>query len=342
MDAAGTGTAGTLYQINTISDAQTLFGPASSLTAVVSEVLKRGSSPVIAAASKKATTPLIADRQAVWDNFSSDPNIRIRLTDSVVQSDLVALATSCTQAELAQHKQFCIVGMPTGTAKAAYLTAATAIQSKRACLIAPGVYNENGVLVSGALAAAAVAAEVSKNSDPSNDLDLWVVPFLTGIEKDTLGNPLFREKIVTGTLTNDFEDLLQGGVSPVMPSDSPGGVEITHLRTTYTTDRSYDALSTRIIYDQVFVDVKSYIMQMGFLHRPNNDTTRQALASGVEALLMQRQDWISPIVEADGTVGFNVSANPSPDHTQVIVGYQGLIIRGIQTIKVSANLTIPV
>jgi hypothetical protein len=342
-DNAGTGVVGTLYQIKTTSDAVTLFGPAAPLTLIISEVLKRGSSPVIAAASKKGTAPLLTDRQTVWDAMASDPNIRIRITDSIVQAELAALATSCTQAELAQHKQFCIVGMANATTKANLITAAAAIVSKRAVLVAPGVYDELGVLKTGAYAAAAVAAEVSKNPDPSNDLDLWQIPYLTGIETDTLGYPFFREKIVSGTLTNDFEDLLQGGVSPLMPTTAvSGGVQTSHLRTTYIADGSYDALSTRIIVDQVFVDVRDYVTAMGYLRRPNNEATRNAIASGVQALLMDRQDWIQAVTQPDGTKGFNVTVVPSSDQRQVIVGYGGQVVRGIQTIKVAAQLTIPV
>jgi hypothetical protein len=341
MDADGTGTVNTLYQIKSVNDAITTFGAVASLTQLITEIIKRGSSPVIAAASKKASAPLLTDRQPVWDNMASDPSIRIRLTDSIAQADLVALATSCNNAELAQHKQFCIVGMANATTKANLIAGATAIASTRCVLVGPGVYNEAGVLKTGSFAAACAAAMVSMNSDPSNDLDLYTVPYLTGIEKDSLGYPLWREKIVSGALVNDFEDLLQGGVSPLMPSDTPGGVQTSHLRTTYTADGSYDALSTRIIVDQVYVDVRNYINAMGYLHRPNNDDTRSALASGVEALLMQRQDWISPIAQADGSSGYNVTATPSTDQRQVIVAYSGVVIRGIQTIKVSARLTIP-
>ena len=341
MDAAGTATVGQFYQIATLSDAITAFGPASSLTTLLNEILKRGSSPVIAVASKKGSTPLIADRTPVWDNMSSDPTIRIRLTDTTTQSDLVTLATSCTNAELAQHKQFAICGMAAGTTKAVLTAAATAIGSKRAVLVAPGVYNEFGVLMSGAFAAAAVASIVSQNSDPSIDLDQTVIPYLTGLEIDSLGYSIFREKIVSAALVNDFEDCLQGGVSPLMPSTVPGGVMTTHLRMTYLTDSSYDALSTRIIVDQVFCDVRDYVIAMGYLRRPNDDATRDAIASGVDALLMERQDWISPVVEADGSLGYNVAVTASPDNRQVVVYYSGQVIRGIQTIKVSASLVIP-
>jgi hypothetical protein len=330
------------YQIKTIGDAVTAFGPASSLTLLCSAVINRGSSPVIAAASKKGTAPLLTDRQTVWDNMAGDRNIRIRLTDSTAQADHAALADSCEAAEQVQNKQFCIVGLATATPKATYITAAGAIASKRGVLVGPGVYDEQGVLQAGPFTAACVAAEVSKNSDPSNDLDLWTIPFLTGIEKDASGFPIFREKIVSGVATNDYEDLLQGGVSPLQPSFTPGGVMTTHLRMAWVTDSTYDALSTRLIVDQVFVDVKNYIYAGGYLRRGNTETTRNLIASGVESLLLLRQDWVQAVVQPDGTLGYNVSATASPDMRQIIVSFTGVVVRGVQTILVSAQLIISV
>lgn len=339
MDNDGTATVGNLYPISTISEAIVLFGAAASLTKIISAVIRRGSSPVLAAASKKGSAPVLADRQAVWDNLSSDKTVRVRLTDSTTQADLVALADSCEEADLIFNKQFCLVGMAASTTKANLLTAATAIASTRGILVAPAVYDQDGVLQSGSFAAACVAAEVSKNSNPANDLDLLSLVFLTAIEKDALGYPLFREKVVAGVAVNDFEDLLQGNVSPLQSSLTPGGVEITHLRTTLDGD-TYDALSTRIIVDQIFVDVRDYLNAMGFLHQGNTESTRARIVSGVENLLLQRQDWISPIVQGNGTLGYNVSAVSSNNGRQIIVGYGGAVVRGVQTIKVVGNLTI--
>jgi hypothetical protein len=162
---------------------------------------------------------------------------RIRLTDSETQADLVALATSCANADLLFNKQIAFVGMAAATTKANLIAAATALQgattptlvtspaSTRVVLVGPGVYDASGTLRGGSIAAAAVAAEVAKNADPSNDLDLWQIPILTGIEKDAAGLPLFRRKVVAGAAVNDFEDLLQAGVSPLQPSRVAGGVQ---------------------------------------------------------------------------------------------------------------------
>ncbi len=341
-DNDGSATAGSLYVVNTISEAATIFGAASLLTKLLTAVINQGAYPIVAGASKKGSLPSLSERQTVWDDLSSDSRVRLRLTDSVVQADLVALATSCVDAELLQYKQLAFGGLTTGATKAAQITAAGAIGSSRLCLVAPGVYDADGTLQTGSYASAVVAAEVAKNADLSNDLDLLELGLLAGIEKTASGLPVYRMKVAGGVKTNDFEDLLQGGVSPLMPSRiAATGVQISHLRTTYTATTAFDAISTRLIVDQVFVDVRDYIFAAGFLRRGNTEANRNALKAAVTALLFERIAWISPVTQADNTQGFNVSVTPSADMRQVTVSYEGRVVRGIQTIQVAARLTVP-
>lgn len=341
----GTAVVGTPYVISRADQCTALFGAASKLTALITAMLNAGAGPIIAVASAVSTTPTLVQRQAAWANLESDPNIRIRLTDSELQADIVALADSAANANLIYYKQIALAGLPSGTGKAALISAAAAVASgsqSRFILVAPGVYDANGVLQGGSYAAAIVAAEIAKNADPSNDLDLWQLPILTGIELDTNGLPVFRRRVVAGAAVDDFEDLLQAGVSPLRPSRVPGGAMTTHLRTVYITNSQWDNLYTRIIVDQIFLDVKAYVLDGGFLRAGNTPQTQARIVSGVEALLQARQSWISPITQPDGSVGYGVSATPSPDNRQVTVGYQGTVVRGINTVQVAANLTIPV
>lgn len=334
--------------INRLDQAATSFGTDSPLYRIIAAVLNRGAGPVIGIASVKTGVPTLAQRQAAWEKVESSEDVRIRLTDSEVQADIVALAVSCANASMIDNKQVAFVGMPLTTTKAALITAATAIAAggeipgSRTVLVGPGVYDETGTLRGGAFAAACVAAEVAKNSDPGNDLDLWDVPLLTGIELDAFGLPVFRRKVVTGVPMNDFEDLQQGGVSALQPSRVAGGVSLTHLRTTYITNSAYDSLYTRIIVDQIFIDVKSYIYANNFFRAGNTETTRARIQSGVQMLLQERNTWILPVTQPDGSLGYNVTVVPSADMRQVTVGYEGIVVRGISTVKVAGNLSIPV
>jgi len=342
--APGTAVAGTPYAVSRVDQAVSLFG-STKLATLITQLLNAGAGPVIAYASVMTGTATLAQRQAVWQSMESDVNIRLRLTDSEIQADLTALADSCNNANLVYNKQVAICGLASGTLKAALISAAGGFSpsgAPRAVLVAPGVYDSNGTLQGGSFAAACVAAEIAKNSDPTNDLDLWNVPALTGIELDTNGLPVFRRKVVSGTAVDDFEDLLQGGVSPLQPSRVPGGVMTSHLRTAYTTNTTFDNLYTRIIVDQVFLDVRDYILDGNFLRMGNTDKTRARIKSGVEALLNQRSAWITPITQPDGSMGYGVSVTPSANMRQITVGYQGTVVRGISTVQVAANLTIPV
>lgn len=348
-DAAGDAVVATMYSILRTDQAIQKFGPTTNrMTALINSLLTRGSGPVIAAASAKGATPTLVQRQTVWALMESDPTVRIRLTDSISQADLVAMATSLANANLINNKQVGFMGMASATAKAALITAAGAVAASgkegatRSVFVGPGVYDEFGTLRDGGFAAAYVASEVAKNGDPSNDLDLFVLPYLTAIEKDSAAMPVFREKVVSGVAVNDFEDLLQGGVSPLMTPPTPGGVSISHLRTTYTLDSTHDALMTRIIEDQIFLDVKQYVLTAGFLQQGNTPETRKRIKSGVDAVLHERIAWLSPLTQPDGSLGYGVDVTSSPDQRQVTVNYQGQIVRGIQTVQITGNLSITV
>lgn len=347
-DAGGTATVGVLYVINRIDESTGLFGVNSKLHLIVKALLDLGAGPVVASASAKGTTPTLVQRQAVWQAMEADPGIRLRITGSEVQADQVGLAQSVANANLLYNKQVAVIGGATGQTKANQIALADAIvaagteAAQRTVVAAPGVYDAVGTLRGGSYLAAVYAAEIAKNADPSNDLDLWNLPLLTGIERDTNGLPLFKRQVVAGAAVDDYEDLLQGGVSPAQPSRVPGGVMTTHLRMAYKVNTSFDSLYTRIIVDQVFVDVKNYILDNGFMRSGNTQPTRDRVKSGVEALLNERRSWISAIQQVDGSLGYNVTVVPSADMRQITVGYEGVVVRGISTVKVAANLSIPV
>lgn len=338
-DAGGTAAALTPVVVTELSQADTLFGPASLLAGLVKFVLLRGVPQVTAVVSKKGSAPLLADRQSAWEMLSENPAIRIRLTDSEAQTDLVALADSVEAATLINNKQIAFGGMATATSITGLTSAATAIISNRFVLVAPAVYDQDGVLQGGSYSAAAVAAEVSKNPDISDDLDLSSIPGFVGVEKESSGMPLFRLRVTGGTRVNDFETLLDGGVSPLQQNPD-GGVDITHLRTTFTTDTTFDSLATRLIVDQVFIDVRDYVLTNNYLRRGNTEEVREDIREGVEALLQERNNWIKAKTQPDGSEGYGVAVTASLDQKQVNIAYSGVVQRGIQTVVVNGQLEI--
>lgn len=340
--SAGDGNAvvGLPKTISSAEDAATAFGATSPLTLLIQFILGRGI-PSVKAVSSKTSAPMLADRQSAWAALEDDDVVRIRLTDSPVQATLVALADSCEHAELTQRKQFCFGALPANTSKSAMITAAGAIASKRAVFHGPAVFDLNGNLLGGQYAAAYGACEVAKNLDISDSLNLTPIPATAGIELDAAtGLPLFRLRTNGGTPIDDFEDLLTAGVSPFM-SGPDGQAAFTHIRTTYTTDDSYDALMTLLIKDGVFLGIKAMLLAEGFLRLGNTASNRALAAKKVDAYLGANADIVTPVLLANGTVGYGVTVVASDDLKSFTVSYFGEVVRGTNVINVNGTLTIP-
>lgn len=344
----GNADVGVVYTVFVPSDADTLFGLNSPLSSLVKFVMSRGVAPVYASASvMSGTPPTLIQRQAVWSTFESMPQPRIRMTDDTTQATLEALAISCENADKVYNKQVGFGGLAAGSTKSTLISVAEAINSKRFVLVGPGIFDSNNVLRSGNYAAAIVAAEVAKNSDISDDLDLLLLVNSTGIEVGANNQPVFSKRVVSGSVVNDFADLLQAGVSPLMTDQSGNGLRVTHLRMTYSgqtpgSDTTFDALETRLILDQLFVDIRDYVVNNNFLRKGNTQTNRDDLAAGVAALLTDRSNWVSTVTQPDGSQGYNVAVISSPDFRSVTVSYSGVINRNIQVVQVDAELTVPV
>lgn len=341
-DTVGSAVVGTPYLVTDPAMSDVLFGPASSLSSLVKAVMARGIMGVYAVASASNVAPTLVQRQTAWTALEENPDVRIRLTDSTTQADLAALADSCEWAEQIQNKQFCVVGLATPTTQANLTTAAAAVASKRGVLVGPAIFDTNGTLLTGAYAAAYVAAMVAANGDITDDLDTAVIVGTTGIEKDANGMPLFRVRAGGGTPVNDFSVLMGAGVSPLRQGRS-GQAEIVHLRMTYNVDSTYDALMTLLIKDQLFIDVRTRLTDPTdkFLRRGNTPDTRSLAGRIVEEMLNARRSWLLPVVLPDGTTGYGVTVTASPDKRAMIITYQGEIVRNTQRIDVNAVLTIP-
>lgn len=340
-DAAGSAVVGLPVVIESADDSDTLFGPNSSLGQLVKFILGRGLNFVYAVASSSAVAPTLLQRQAAWGALEENPDVRIRVTDSVAQADLVALADSCENAEGIQHKQFCVVGLATPSSKAAAIAAAGAIASKRAVIVAPGVFDLNGNLLAGQYGAAYAACEIAKNPDIADSMNLAPIPATAGVELEAAtGLPIFRLRSNGGVPVNDFQDLLTGGVSPFQLGRD-GRASFTHLRTTWTTDTTFDALMTLLIKDQVFLDIRDLLLASNALRTGNTADNRSLAAKMVEGYLKAHDDWVERVELADGSTGYGVTVVPSNDLKSYTVSYFGQVVRGTNVININGTLTIP-
>lgn len=341
MDVAGSQAVGLPALVTDPNQAATLFGPSSSLTKLVQFCLGRGLSQVWAVASASGTTPTLLQRQTAWAPLEDNRDIRIRLTDSVVQGDQAALADSCENAEGIQCKQHCYVGIPAGTTKAAALTWAAAVASKRGIVTAAGVYDSNGNLLGGQYGAAYAACEVAKNPDISDSMNNMSIAGTSGVEKETAtGLPVFRQRTNGGTPLNDLQDLLTAGISPYALSRD-GRARFTHLRTSWTVDTTFDALQTLLIKDQVFIDIRTLLYNMNAVRKAQTADNMSLAAKAVEGYLKSHADWVAPVLLPNGDIGYGVTVVPGVDGKSYTINYFGGVVRGTNVININGTLTIP-
>lgn len=339
-DAIGTAVIGLPVLVRSPDDANTYFGPASSLGGLCKFLLLRGVTNIVAVASDSAVLPILTKRQTAWAALEDDPRVRIRLTDSSTQADLVALADSCENCEQIQHKQFAVCQIGTSV-KATVIAAATAVASKRAVLTAGQVYDVNGVLLSAPYCAAMVAAMIATNPDITDSFNGAEIPATNGIEKDAAtGLPVYRLRTNGGAPQNDFQDVLTGGGSPFQQAAS-GLAAFTHIRTTWTVDTTFDALTTLLYKDQVFLDIRDLLLGEKFLRSGNTAKNRGMAGALVDSYLKGHSDWVAPVNLPDGTVGYGVTVTPSADLKSFTIAYQGQIVRGTNVINIAGTLTIP-
>jgi hypothetical protein len=277
----------------------------SNLAKLVKVLLNRGMNYVIAVASASGVAPTLAQRQTAWATLEEDSTIRLRLTFSTTQAELVALARSVEYAENIQNKQFAVVGMPAGTTKTALNAAGDAMLSKRAIMVGPTLFDLNGAVLDGMYAAAYVATMIAQNPDIMDSLNNAEVPGTTGIEKEAAtGLPLFRLRSNGGVPINDFQDLEDHGISPFQQAPS-GLAALTHLR------------------------------------KGNTPSNRALAGKMVDQYLRDHSDWVLPVALGDGTTGYGVTVVPSADQKSFTINYFGQVVRGTNVININGSLTIP-
>lgn len=342
MDNAGSAPVGLPVLITSAEHANSNFGPASSLAALVKFILNRGIESVLAVASAKGSAPDLTARRSAWASLEENADVRIRLTDATDQSTLVALGTSCGNADEIQHKQFAVVGLSGPAVKATAITAAGAINHQRVLLVDPGIFDLNGDIQEGAFAAAYAACEIAKNPDITDSLNLAPIPATAGIERQaSTGLPVYRVHANAGSPVDDFQDLLDGGVSPFQQS-ADGRAAFTHLRMTFTDDDTYDSLMTRLIVDGLFIGIRDLLLGQRFLRLGNTATNRALAAQVVNQYLIANDDKVEPVELPSGNTGYGVTVTPSNDLKSFTVYYTGQVVRGTNVIKLNGTLTIPV
>ena len=249
-------------------------------------------------------------------------DVQVVVCDSSELTIQKALKTAVETASAARGERIGVIGSSGDTA-AQLVTRAEAINSERMVLVGPDMKDESGKALSGVFAAAAVAAVIAGNTDPS-------VP-INGAELTLFGAAGKRLS------DNEIDQLVRGGVTPI---ETVGGVSspvrgiTTKTSSGGAADTTWRELTTILIVDEVIPTIRS-ALRTRFARSKNTAQSRGAIRSQVVLELEEMKS--REIVDSYGEV--LVSALKS-DPTVCLVEFSFTVAHGLNRIYLTAHITV--
>mgnify|MGYP000485484913 CR=1 FL=1 len=146
------------------------------------------------------------DYASAFAALSDEEDVGVMVGDSAAQSVHLLLKTAAEDASAARRERIAVIGGSEETV-AQMVNRAKAVNSERVVLVGPDIASDDGGTMSAVFAAAAVAAVIAGNTDPS-------VP-INGAELTLFGAAGKRLS------DNEIDQLVRGGVTPI---ETVGGV----------------------------------------------------------------------------------------------------------------------
>ncbi|MEG2454761.1 MAG: phage tail sheath subtilisin-like domain-containing protein [Oscillospiraceae bacterium] len=312
------GTAGTVYPILKLAEAETTFGKDSAMTELIRLLLQNGAAKVMA-------VPVAAESgyKAAFDAVAAVEEVSIVLCDSTTLTVQQGLRASVDAASQARRERIGVVYAGSGETVSNLVTRAAALNDERMVLVAPGGVTANGTPETSARVAAAVAGAIARESDPA-------VP-LGGAELRGLSG-------VAGQYTDEEMDtLIRGGVTVV---ETVGGVTavvrgITTRTTTLSApDSTWRELSTVLIVDEVIPGIRNTLRRR-FPRAKNTEQSRGAIRSQV---VLELEDRVArEIITSYGDVSVTAKTN---NPTVCLVEFSFTVAHGLSQIWLSAHITV--
>lgn len=242
--------------------------------------------------------------------------------DSAAQSVHLLLKTAAEDASAARRERIAVIGGSEETV-AQMVNRAKAVNSERVVLVGPDIASDDGGTMSAVFAAAAVAAVIAGNTDPS-------VP-INGAELTLFGAAGKRLS------DNEIDQLVRGGVTPI---ETVGGVSspvrgiTTKTSSGGAADTTWRELTTILIVDEVIPTIRS-ALRTRFARSKNTAQSRGAIRSQVVLELEEMKS--REIVDSYGEV--LVSALKS-DPTVCLVEFSFTVAHGLNRIYLTAHITV--
>ena len=312
--------AGVAKTITSVEQAVTAFGSngPEDMTALITLALRNGAGKVVALP--------IADAEgyeAAFVQMGSMEDIHVMLCDSTDQGVQQKLRDAVQEASNARLERIAVVAGAASESAENLVARASAINSERVVLVAPGGADSQGAAMSGLTVAAAVAGAIAGEADPALPLGGAVLIGLSGLELR------YDDKTL--------DQLIQGGVTAV---ESRGGqVSVVRGITTRTTtegaaDKTWRELTTILIVDDVIPSIRT-ALKSRFQRSKNTAQTQGSIRSQVVLELENK-------LEREIITGYeNVSVSGDPENPTVcLVDFSFTVAHGLNQIWLSAHIAV--
>lgn len=297
---AAKGTANKVELITSYEEGKSVFGEDASGVYGMSTLLRflfaNGAGAVKAVAVGKDESEE-KDYASAFAALSDEEDVGVMVCDSAAQSVHLLLKTAAEDASAARRERVVLVG--------------------------PDIASDDGGTMSAVFAAAAVAAVIAGNTDPS-------VP-INGAELTLFGAAGKRLS------DNEIDQLVRGGVTPI---ETVGGVSspvrgiTTKTSSGGAADTTWRELTTILIVDEVIPTIRS-ALRTRFARSKNTAQSRGAIRSQVVLELEEMKS--REIVDSYGEV--LVSALKS-DPTVCLVEFSFTVAHGLNRIYLTAHITV--
>ena len=318
------GTANKVELITSYEEGKRVFGEDASGVYGMSTLLRflfaNGAGAVKAVAVGKDESEE-KDYASAFAALSDEEDVGVMVCDSAAQSVHLLLKTAAEDAS-ARRERIAVIGGSEETV-AQMVNRAKAVNSERVVLVGPDIASDDGGTMSAVFAAAAVAAVIAGNTDPS-------VP-INGAELTLFGAAGKRLS------DNEIDQLVRGGVTPI---ETVGGVSspvrgiTTKTSSGGAADTTWRELTTILIVDEVIPTIRS-ALRTRFARSKNTAQSRGAIRSQVVLELEEMKS--REIVDSYGEV--LVSALKS-DPTVCLVEFSFTVAHGLNRIYLTAHITV--
>lgn len=312
---SGGGTAGQVYALTSPLQAAEAFGSGDQLTELVTLLMANGAARVWA-------VPLAEDTgyRAAFALLAQQEGVTVVTCDSEDLATQQALRDSVETAAEERRERIAVVPGASGETVTALTARATALNSRRVVLTAPGSAAEESA---GAQAAAAVAGAICAESDPAVPLGGASLRGLTGLSQR------FSE--------SELDALILGGVTPL--ETAGGRVTVVRGVTTQTTtggaaDTTWRELTTIRIVDDVLTNLRTGLGAK-FARAKNTQQVRGAIRSQVILALEQKK--AAEIIDDYGEVSAEALEE---DPTVCQVRFAFAVAHGLNQIWLRAQITV--